>query len=79
MSDTDFNPFEQYFDRSEALNILKNTCAGADDGELFIERRRSENLMLDDSRLKSANFDASEGFGLGPFVVKSQGMRIRPK
>jgi len=64
MSDTDFNPFEQYFDRSEALNILKNTCAGADDGELFIERRRSENLMLDDSRLKSANFDASEGFGL---------------
>ena len=23
MSDTDFNPFEQYFDRSEALNILK--------------------------------------------------------
>ncbi|NCW03178.1 MAG: metalloprotease TldD [Rhodobacteraceae bacterium] len=64
MSDTDFNPFEQYFDRSEALKILKNTCAGADDGELFIERRRSENLMLDDSRLKSANFDASEGFGL---------------
>jgi TldD protein len=64
MSDTDFNPFEQYFDRSEALNILKNTCTGADDGELFIERRRSENLMLDDSRLKSANFDASEGFGL---------------
>jgi TldD protein len=64
MSDTDFNPFEQYFDRSEILKILKNTCAGADDGELFIERRRSENLMLDDSRLKSANFDASEGFGL---------------
>ena len=64
MSDTDFNPFEQYFDRSTALEILRNTCAGADDGELFIERRRSENLMLDDSRLKSANFDASEGFGL---------------
>jgi len=33
MSDTDFNPFEQYFDRSEAQNILKNTCSGADDGE----------------------------------------------
>lgn len=64
MSDTDFNPFEQYFDRSTALEILRNTCTGADDGELFIERRRSENLMLDDSRLKSANFDASEGFGL---------------
>ena len=43
MSDTNFNPFEQYFERSNALNILKNTCAGADDGELFIERRRSEN------------------------------------
>jgi len=42
---------------------LKNTH-GADDGELFLERRRSEVLSFDDGRVKTASFDASEGFGL---------------
>ena len=79
MSDTDFNPFEHNFDRSEALNILKNTCVGADDGELFIERRRSENLMLDDSRLKSANLTPAKDLVCRQFAAKSQGMRIPPK
>ena len=37
---------------------------GADDGELFLERRRSESLVFDDNRLKTASYDASEGFGL---------------
>ncbi|MBC7181323.1 MAG: metalloprotease TldD, partial [Roseovarius sp.] len=37
---------------------------GADDGELFLERRRAEGLMFDDGRVKTASYDASEGFGL---------------
>jgi predicted Zn-dependent protease len=37
---------------------------GADDGELFLERRRSEALVFDDGRVKNASYDASEGFGL---------------
>ncbi|MGB1034127.1 MAG: metalloprotease TldD, partial [Primorskyibacter sp.] len=34
------------------------------DGELFLERSVSEALVFDDGRLKTASYDASEGFGL---------------
>ncbi|MDA8894723.1 metalloprotease TldD, partial [Amylibacter sp.] len=46
------------------LNTLKDTVYGADDGEMFLERQRSEALLLDDGRIKTANYNASEGFGL---------------
>jgi TldD protein len=62
-SDT-FRPFETLLDRDEALGILQKATAGADDGELFLERSRSEVLAFDDGRLKTASYDASEGFGL---------------
>jgi TldD protein len=51
-------------DEAEALDILRSATAGADDGELFLERRRSEMLVFDDGRVKTASYDASEGFGL---------------
>ncbi|WP_288758381.1 DNA gyrase modulator, partial [uncultured Brevundimonas sp.] len=51
-------------DPDEALSILKGALAGADDGELFLERAESESLVFDDGRLKSAAYDATEGFGL---------------
>ena len=51
-------------DPSEALSILQTALVGADDGELFLERSESEALVFDDGRLKSAAYDASEGFGL---------------
>jgi TldD protein len=44
--------------------VLEQALKGADDGELFLERSESESLFFDDGRLKSANYDASEGFGL---------------
>ena len=59
-----FRPFESHLDESLTLAILKTACAGADDGELFLERRRSEALVFDDGRLRTASYDASEGFGL---------------
>ena len=59
-----FRPFETLLDRDRALVLLKDATAGADDGELFVERRRSEVLVLDDGRVKTASYDASEGFGL---------------
>ncbi|MFN3954431.1 MAG: metalloprotease TldD [Pararhodobacter sp.] len=59
-----FRPFETELDRASALSILRDALAGADDGELFLERRRSESLVLDDGRIRSAGYDASEGFGL---------------
>jgi len=46
------------------LAVLREVTAGADDGALFRERRRFENLSFDDGRIKSANYDATEGFGL---------------
>ena len=64
MSDDAFSPFSGLLDRETALATLRDAVAGADDGELFFERRRSEALMFDDGRLKTASYDASEGFGL---------------
>ena len=64
MNDSLFCPFETHLDRDNALNILKNTLVGADDGELFLERCRSEVISFDDGRLRTSSFDASEGFGL---------------
>ena len=64
MNDSLFCPFETHLDRDNALNILKNTLIGADDGELFLERCRSEVISFDDGRLRTSSFDASEGFGL---------------
>ena len=61
---TPFRPFETNFDLNQALNTLKDTVYGADDGEMFLERQRSEALLLDDGRIKTANYNASEGFGL---------------
>jgi TldD protein len=48
----------------QALSILGDALRGADDGELFLERTESESLVFDDGRLKSASYDAGEGFGL---------------
>tara|TARA_B100000768_G_scaffold144750_1_gene137349 strand:+ start:880 stop:2301 length:1422 start_codon:yes stop_codon:yes gene_type:complete len=64
MTDSPFRPFETHLDRDAAVEILRNTLIGADDGELFFERCRSEVLSFDDGRLRTTSFDASEGFGL---------------
>ena len=59
-----FRPFETALDEARARALLQEAVAGADDGELFLERRHSESLVLDDGRIRSAGFDAAEGFGL---------------
>ena len=64
MTDAPFRPFETHLDPDAALAILRSAVAGADDGELFLERRRSEALVFDDGRIRNASYDASEGFGL---------------
>ncbi len=66
MSDSDsaFRPLETTLDADATLALLRRATDGADDGELYLERRRSETLVFDDGRVKTASFDASEGFGL---------------
>ncbi|WP_227284829.1 metalloprotease TldD [Boseongicola sp. H5] len=61
---TPFRPFDTLIDEAAALRVLRAATDGADDGELFLERRRSEMLVFDDGRVKTASYDASEGFGL---------------
>ena len=64
MSTDPFRPFETNLDLDTARALLQEATAGADDGELFLERRKSEVISFDDGRIKTASFDASEGFGL---------------
>ena len=59
-----FRPFDTLLDRDTATTLLREATHGADDGELFLERRRAEVLSFDDGRLKTASYDAAEGFGL---------------
>ncbi len=64
MTQIKFLPFETLIDQEFALTQLRAATEGADDGELFLERRRGEVLVFDDGRLRNASYDASEGFGL---------------
>ncbi|UAB89586.1 metalloprotease TldD [Ruegeria sp. SCSIO 43209] len=64
MTQAPFRPFESVLPKDEALAVLKAATDGAEDGELFVERRKSESLVFDDGRLRTASYDASEGFGL---------------
>lgn len=61
------------FDISAATDILANAAKDADDGDLFIERARSESFVFDDGRLKSAAFDTDQGFGLRIVAGEAQG------
>ena len=59
--------FEQphtQLDRDAAGRIVARALSPAEDGELFLEYRESEQLALDDGRIRSAGFDAALGFGL---------------
>ena len=71
MNDAPFRPFEQLLDEGAALAALREATAGAEDGELFLERRRGESLVLDDGRIRNASYDATEGFGLRAVRVHS--------
>ncbi|MDE2228002.1 MAG: metalloprotease TldD [Alphaproteobacteria bacterium] len=51
-------------DRARVDRIVRDSLAGMDDGELFLEWSQSEALALDDGRIKSASFDQLQGFGL---------------
>ena len=51
-------------DTHRAHGLLGEALAGADDGELFLERSESESFVFDDGRLKSAANEYTEGFGL---------------
>ena len=51
-------------DPSRAQGVLDDALTGTDDGELYLERSRSEAFVFDDGRLKTASYDQTAGFGL---------------
>jgi TldD protein len=51
-------------DRQDARRHLAHGLEGADDGELYLEYAQSEMLVFDNGRLKQANYNTDQGFGL---------------
>ena len=76
-SDAPFRPFETHLDEAVALRILRDATAGADDGELFLERRRSESVVLDDRRIKPQAMMPRKGLVCVRCAVKWQAMPMR--
>ncbi|HYZ32956.1 MAG TPA: metalloprotease TldD [Crenalkalicoccus sp.] len=60
-------------DRAAAERQLRAALAGAQDGELFLEYRESEQLAVEDGRIRSAGFDATRGFGLRAVAGEAAG------
>ncbi len=63
------------FDISEdrIKRIVADTIQGADDGELFLEVSQSEALMFDNGKLRTANFNTDQGFGLRAVAGEASG------
>ena len=60
-------------DEDKVRSIVAETVQGADDGELFVEYSESEALMFDNGRLKTANFNTEQGFGLRAIAGEATG------
>ncbi len=63
-------------DREAAEGLLASALAHSDDGELYLEYRESEQISLDDGRIRSAGFDTSLGFGLRAVAARRPAMHM---
>jgi len=68
-----------FFNRSgmdvgRVQKIVEKTLLNMDDGELFLEHCVSESFVFDDGKLKSANADTSQGFGLRGVAGEKTGL-----
>ena len=61
------------FDLDSASALLAQATRGADDGDIYVQRSRSEGFVFDDGRLKSASYDTSQGFGLRVVAGEASG------
>lgn len=60
-------------DEARVAKLVNNALHGMDDGELFLEYCLSESLSFDDGRMRNANFDTTQGFGLRSVLGESTG------
>ncbi len=68
-----FERADTSLDRNSAERQLHTTLANSDDGELFLEYRESEQISLDDGRIRSAGSDTTLGFGLRAVAGEATG------
>lgn len=61
------------FDIRQAADILSSATKNADDGDIYVQRSRSEGFVFDDGRLRSATYDTSQGFGLRVVAGEASG------
>jgi TldD protein len=59
--------------RDAAERIVRESLSGVDDGELFLEYRESEQITLEEGRIRSAGFDTQLGFGLRAVLGEETG------
>ena len=65
---------DQFDISSERIcRIVADTIGGADDGELYLQSSQGESLMFDNGRLKTANFNKDQGFGLRAVAGEATG------
>ena len=58
------NKIEKHWSTEKSAKLVDETLSSYDDGELFVEKTVSENLIFDDNKIKNASFDEEKGFGL---------------
>ncbi len=68
-----FERADSTLDRDAAARIAAEALRSSDDGELFLEYRESEQIGLDDGRIRSAGFDTMLGFGLRAVAGEATG------
>jgi TldD protein len=68
-----FERHDQVLDQDTATRIVAEALRAGDDGELFMEYRESEQISLDDGRIRAAGFDTTLGFGLRAVAGEATG------
>jgi TldD protein len=68
-----FERHDATLDQDTATQIVAKALRPSDDGELFLEYRESEQISLDDGRIRSAGFDTTLGFGLRAVAGEATG------
>ncbi len=68
-----FDRSDAALDRGQAQAIVTDALAGTDDGELFLEYRESEQVSLEDGRIRHAGFESGSGFGLRAILGEETG------
>lgn len=60
-------------DQTQVDSSIKSALTNADDGEMYLEYTKSDSIVFDDGKVKSANYSTQQGFGLRSVVEEKAG------